>query len=84
MTGIDDKIDLVRAAVSKPRPLLDAAQVTTVRQRLAELRQEHGGNLAFVQLRNPLTDRWVKIELRTGRIRATKKSPGPFKGVPVL
>jgi hypothetical protein len=35
-----------------------------------------------VQVRNPITDRWVKLDTRTGRIVDTKKSPGPYKNVP--
>jgi hypothetical protein len=31
-----------------------------------------------VQLRHPITGRWVKIDTRTGRIVATKRSPGPW------
>lgn len=34
-----------------------------------------------IQVRNPVTDRWVKIDTRTGRIVDHKKSPGPYKGV---
>lgn len=34
-----------------------------------------------VQVRNPVTGRWVKIDTRTGRIVDHKKSPGPYKGV---
>jgi hypothetical protein len=36
-----------------------------------------------VQVKNPIIDRWVKLDTRTGRIVETKKSPGPFKGVPM-
>lgn len=35
-----------------------------------------------VQVKNPITDRWVKIDTTTGRIVDTKKSPGPYKGIP--
>jgi hypothetical protein len=35
-----------------------------------------------VQVRNPIIDRWVKLDTRTGRIVSTKKSPGPYKNVP--
>jgi hypothetical protein len=35
-----------------------------------------------VQVKNPVTDRWVKLDTRTGRVVDTKKSPGPYKGVP--
>jgi hypothetical protein len=34
-----------------------------------------------VQVQNPVTKRWVKIDQRSGRIVDVKKSPGPFKGV---
>ena len=34
-----------------------------------------------VQVKNPVTDRWVKVDTRTGRIVDHKKSPGPYKGV---
>ena len=34
-----------------------------------------------VQIKNPVTGRYVKIDTRTGRIIAHKKSPGPYKGV---
>jgi hypothetical protein len=35
-----------------------------------------------VQVKNPITDRWVKLDTTTGRIVETKKTPGPYKGVP--
>lgn len=34
-----------------------------------------------VQTKNPVTNRWVKIDTRTGRIIDHKKSPGPYKRV---
>ncbi len=34
-----------------------------------------------VQVLNPVTKRWVKLDTRTGRIVDHKKSPGPYKGV---
>jgi hypothetical protein len=34
-----------------------------------------------VQVKNPVTDRWVKIDTTTGRIIDHKKSPGPYKNV---
>ncbi len=40
------------------------------------------GKSGSVQVRNPITDRWVKLDTRTGRILDTKKSPGPYKNVP--
>jgi hypothetical protein len=37
----------------------------------------------IVQLRNPRSDRYIKIDRTEGRIIAHKKSPGPYKGIPV-
>ena len=37
----------------------------------------------FVQLKNPMTKRYVKIDRTIGIIVSHKKSPGPYKGVPV-
>ena len=34
-----------------------------------------------VQIKNPVTKQWVKIDTRTGRIVDVKKTPGPFKGI---
>ena len=34
-----------------------------------------------VQVLNPITKRWVKLDTRTGRIIDHKKTPGPYKGV---
>ncbi len=34
-----------------------------------------------VQAKNPVTNRYVKIDTKTGRIIDHKKSPGPYKGV---
>lgn len=34
-----------------------------------------------VQIKNPLTGRWVKIDTRTGRIVSHKATPGPYKGI---
>lgn len=34
-----------------------------------------------VQVRNPVTDRWVKIDTKSGRIINHKKTKGPYKGV---
>jgi hypothetical protein len=36
-----------------------------------------------VQTKNPKTGRYVKIDRAAGRIVDSKKSPGPYKGVPV-
>ena len=33
------------------------------------------------QAKNPLTNRYVKIDTSTGRIVDQKKTPGPYKGV---
>lgn len=37
----------------------------------------------IVQTKNPKTGRYVKIDRSAGKILDTKKSPGPYKGVPV-
>jgi len=37
----------------------------------------------IVQVKNPRTNRYVKIDRTKGRILAHKKSDGPYKGVPV-
>ena len=34
-----------------------------------------------VQVKNPITKRWVKIDTKTGRIVDHKKTSGPYKGV---
>jgi hypothetical protein len=34
-----------------------------------------------VQVKNPATGRYVKMDTRTGRIIDSKKSDGPYKGV---
>jgi hypothetical protein len=34
-----------------------------------------------VQVLNPRTDRWVKLDTTTGRILDHKKSSGPYKGI---
>ncbi len=36
-----------------------------------------------VQVKNPRTDRYVKIDRSAGKIIAHKKSPGRYKDVPV-
>jgi hypothetical protein len=33
------------------------------------------------QIRNPITDRYVKVDTVTGRILDSKKTPGPYKGI---
>jgi hypothetical protein len=37
---------------------------------------------AHVQVKNPIINRWVKLDTKTGRIVNTKKSEGPYKNVP--
>jgi len=37
----------------------------------------------YVQLQNPCTKRWVKIDTQTGRITAHKKSKGLYKNIKV-
>ncbi|MGD9658269.1 MAG: hypothetical protein AB7U61_11655 [Methylocystis sp.] len=34
-----------------------------------------------VQAKNPITNRYVKIDTTTGRIVDQKKTPGPYKGI---
>lgn len=34
-----------------------------------------------VQVFNPVTKRWVKLDTKTGRIVDHKKTPEPYKGV---
>jgi len=36
------------------------------------------------QTKNPRTGKYVKIDRDKGRILTTKKSPGPYKNVPVI
>jgi hypothetical protein len=38
----------------------------------------------IVQLRNPRSDRYVKVDRAHGRILDHKKSPGPYKNVPIV
>ena len=38
----------------------------------------------IVQTKNPRTGKYVKIDRARGRIIDTKKSTGPYKGIPVL
>ena len=37
----------------------------------------------LVQLKNPISERYVLIDKITGTIVSHKKSPGPYKGVPI-
>ena len=36
-----------------------------------------------VQVKNPKSDRYVKIDRAEGKIVSHKKSPGPYKGIPI-
>ena len=35
-----------------------------------------------IQVKNPVTKQWVKLDTKTGRIVDSKKSSGPYKGIP--
>jgi len=35
----------------------------------------------YIQIQNPRSKLWVKIDRQEGRIMQHKKSPGPFKGI---
>lgn len=37
----------------------------------------------IVQVRNPKSDRYVKIDRDAGKILSHKKTPGPYKNVPI-
>lgn len=37
-----------------------------------------------VQIQNPITGTFIKLDTDTGRVLEQKKSPGPFKGVRIL
>ena len=37
-----------------------------------------------VQIQNPITGTFVRLDTDTGRVVEQKKSPGPFKGVRIL
>lgn len=41
-------------------------------------------NKEIGQTKNPRTGRYVKINRAEGRILSTKKSSGPYKGIPVI
>jgi hypothetical protein len=41
------------------------------------------GKAKVVQVKNPKTGKYVKIDRSKGKIVAHKKSDGPYKGVPV-
>ena len=38
----------------------------------------------IVQTRNPKSNRYIKLDLNTGKIVATKRSPGPYKNIPII
>lgn len=59
--------------------MVDTADVLdgTTRPQLRDALRLHNR----VQVRNPVTGRYVKIDSRTGRITDEKKSPGPYKGI---
>lgn len=38
----------------------------------------------IVQTKNPRTGQYLKIDREKGRILGTKKSEGPYKGIPVI
>lgn len=37
----------------------------------------------IVQVKNPRTRRYVKIDRTIGKIIGHKKTPGPYKGIPI-
>lgn len=37
----------------------------------------------LIQILNPKTDLWVKIDRDLGKIVGHKKSPGPYKNIPI-
>ncbi len=37
-----------------------------------------------IQMQNPITGNFIKLDTETGRIVEQKKSPGPFRGVRIL
>jgi len=37
----------------------------------------------IIQTKNPKSERYVKIDRSAGKILAHKKSPGPYKNVPI-
>lgn len=36
----------------------------------------------IVQLLNPRSKRWIKVDRLLGKIVSHKKTPGPYKGIP--
>jgi len=43
--------------------------------------QNSGKTKNRVQVKNPVTNRYVKIDTTTGRIIGHKKTKGPYKGI---
>ena len=60
-----------------------------MRKRIRLLREREGlpdmfkGLASIVQIRNPVTNRYVKIDRELGEILGFKKSKGPYKNVPI-
>ncbi|MEX1265612.1 MAG: hypothetical protein WEA08_01735 [Woeseia sp.] len=50
---------------------------------MPESRKSTSGQRDVVQVKNPRTDRYVKIDRSAGKIIAHKKSEGPYKDIPV-
>jgi hypothetical protein len=50
---------------------------------MASKTQSGRGERNVVQVRNPRTGRYVKIDRSAGRIVSHKKTVGPYKGVPI-
>lgn len=46
-------------------------------------KSSEAGKRDFVQVKNPRSGHYVKIDRSAGIIMAHKKSEGPYKGVPV-
>ena len=66
----------------KPIPIHPIVQLgqgsrRSIRRRLVAKKRD------VVQVKNPRTSKYVKIDRSAGKIVSTKKSPGPYKGVPV-
>lgn len=49
----------------------------------AGLPDEFKGLASVVQIRNPSTNRYVKIDRELGAIMSFKKSKGPYKNIPI-
>ncbi len=49
--------------------------------RADDLRKIRGAQRNRVQYLNPKTQRWVKVDTKTGKIVGHKKTPGPYKNV---